>query len=126
MSLTYLLQISPITRNMKGKMTEKLALMDDNRGPKNTLCSWIYNKSRKQGDQQQNIKTSSSITSITSITLTDSLQFVTDNMNGWMLEAKLEPKKWVNRIETALNLVPETYEPLKLRKWWTREHRLYR
>jgi len=30
-------------------------------------------------------------------------------MNAWMLEAKLEPKKWANRIETVLNLVPQTY-----------------
>jgi len=50
--------------------------------------------------QQQSIRTSLSI-----ITLTDSLQFEIDKMNAWMLEAKLEPKKWANRIETALNLV---------------------
>ena len=90
---------------------EKLALMSCNRGPKNALCSCIYNKSRKQGVQQQHIRTS------LSIILTDSLHFESDNMPDWMLEAKLEPKKWANRIETALNLVPKTYVPLKLRKW---------
>ena len=59
--------------------------MNDNRGPRNALRSWIYNKSRKQGDQQQHIRTS------LSITLTDSLNFESDKMNVWMLEAK-EPK----------------------------------
>ena len=78
--------------------------MNDNRGPKNALCSWIYNKPRKQGGQQQNIRTS------LSITLTDSLHFESDKMNDWMLEAKLEPKKRTNKIETALNLVPKTYK----------------
>ena len=79
---------------------EKLALMDDNRGPKDALCSWIYNKSRKKCSQQQKSRTS------LSIVITDSLQFETDNMNEWMPEAKLEPKKWTNGIETALKLVP--------------------
>ena len=51
------------------------------------LCSWIYDKARQQGGQQQNIRTN------LSIALTESLQFETDNMNGWMLKAKLEPKK---------------------------------
>ena len=63
--------------------------MNDNRRPKNALPSWIYSKPRKQGGQQQHIKTS------LSITLTDSLHFESDKMNDWMLEAK-EPKKWVN------------------------------
>ena len=68
---------------------EKLVLIviDDIRGPKNALRSWIYNKSRKQGGQQQNIRTS------LSITLIDSLQFEIDKMNEWMLEAKPEPKE---------------------------------
>ena len=65
---------------------EKLVLMDGNRA-KNALCSWIYDKARRQGGQQQNIRTDLSIAVI------DSLQFETDNMNGWMLKAKLEPKK---------------------------------
>ena len=69
---------------------EKLALMNCKRRPKNALRSWIYNKSRKQGGQQKNIRTSFSIT------LTDSLQFETDKMNDWMLKAKLEPQKWAN------------------------------
>ena len=51
------------------------------------------------------------------ITLTYSLQFESDKMNDWMLEAKLEPEKWANRIETALKLVPKMYRPLKPRKW---------
>jgi len=34
-----------------------------------------------------------------------------------MSEAKFEKKKWANRIETALNLGPKTYVPLKLRTW---------
>ena len=95
----------------RARWLEKLALMGCNRGPKNALRSWIYNKPRKQGGQQQHIRTS------LSITLTDSLHFDSDKMNDWMLEAKLEPKKWANRIETALNLVPKSYVPLKLRKW---------
>ena len=33
-----------------------------------------------------------------------------------MLEAK-KPKKWANQIETALNLVPDTYKPFKLSQW---------
>ena len=94
----------------RARWLEKLARMDDNRGPRNALRSWIYNKSRKQGGQQQHIRTS------LSITLTDSLNFESDRMNVWMLEAK-EPKIWANRIETALNLVPDTYKPFKLRKW---------
>ena len=61
--------------------------MNDNRGPKNALHSWIYNKSRKQGGQQQNIRTS------LSITLTDSLHFESDKKNDWILEEKLESKK---------------------------------
>ena len=86
--------------------------MNCNRGPKNALHSWIYNKSRKQDGQQQHIRTS------LSITRTDSLQFESDKIvNDWMLEAKLEPKKWAKRIETALNLVPKTCKPLKPRKW---------
>ena len=33
----------------RARWLKKLALMNDNRGPKNSLPSWIYNKSRKQG-----------------------------------------------------------------------------
>ena len=91
-------------------MAGKLVLMIDNIGPNNALCSWIYNKSRKQGGQQQNNRT------ILSITLTDRLHFESNKMNDQMLEAK-EPKKWAKRIEIALDLVPETYKPLKFRKW---------
>ena len=94
----------------RARWLEKLALMNDNRGPKNALRSWIYNEPRKQGGQQQHIKSS------LSTTITDSLHFESDKMNDWMLEAK-EPKKWANRIETALNLVPNTYKPFKLRRW---------
>ena len=86
----------------RARWLKKIALMNNNRGPKNALRSWIYNKSRKQGCQQQNIRTS------LSITLTDSLHFKSGKINDWMLEAK-EPKKWANQIETALNLVPKTY-----------------
>ena len=68
------------------KWLEKLALVNDNKGPKNLLHSWIYNKLRKQGGQQQHIRSS------LSITLTDSLHFESEKMNHWMLEAK-EPKK---------------------------------
>ena len=85
----------------RARWLEKLARMNDNRGPKNALRSWIFNESRKQGGQQQHIRTS------LSITLTDSLHFESDKMNDWMIEAK-EPKKWATRIETALNLVPDT------------------
>ena len=92
-------------------MAGKLALMSCKRGPRNVLLSWIYKKARKQGGQQQHIKTS------LSNTLIDSLHFESDQLNDWMLEAKLEPKKWANQIETALNLAPKTYVPLKLRKW---------
>ena len=60
----------------RARWLEKLALMKDNRGPKNALRSWIYNKSRKQGGQQQHIRTS------LSITLIDSLHFVSDKMNN--------------------------------------------
>ena len=94
----------------RARWLEKLAHMNDKRGPKNALRSWIYNEPRKQGGQQQHIRTS------LSITLTDSLHFESDKMNDWMLEAK-EPKKWATRIETALNLVPDTYKPFKLRRW---------
>ena len=69
----------------RARWLEKLAHMNDKRGPKNALCSWIYNEPRKQGGQQQHIRTS------LSITLTDSLHFESDKMNDWMLEAK-EPK----------------------------------
>ena len=81
------------------------------RGPQNALLSWIYNKPRKHRGQQQHITTS------LSNTLIDSLHFKNDQLNDWMLEAKLDPKKWANQIETALNLVPKTYVPLKLRTW---------
>jgi hypothetical protein len=71
----------------RARWLEKLALMSCKRGgPRNALLSWIYKKSRKQGGQQQHIKTS------LSNTLTDSLHFETDQLNDWMLEAKLEPK----------------------------------
>ena len=94
----------------KSKIAWKLALMSDNRGPKNALQSWIYNEPRKHGGQQQHIKTSLSNTII------DSLHFDSDKMNDWMLEAK-EPKIWANQIETALNLIPNTNTPFKLRRW---------
>ena len=74
------------------------------------LQSWIYNEARKQGGQQQHIKTS------LSNTITDSLYFESDKINDWMLEAK-EPKIWANQIETALNLMPNMYKPFKLRRW---------
>ena len=45
----------------RARWLEKLVLMNDNRRPKNALCSWIYNKSRKQGGQQQHIRTSLSM-----------------------------------------------------------------
>jgi len=93
----------------RARWLEKLARMNDNRGPRNALRSWIFNEPRKQGGQQQHIRTS------LSITLTDSLHFESDKMNDWMIEAK-EPKKWATRIETALNLVPDTYKPFKLRR----------
>ena len=67
-------------------MAGKLALMKENRGPRNALRSWIYNEPRKQGSQQQHIRNS------LSITLADSLLFELDKMNDWMLEAK-EPEK---------------------------------
>ena len=44
-------------------------------------------------------------------------------IRGKILEPKLEPKKWAKPIETALQLVPKTYEPLIPRKWQTQEHR---
>jgi len=47
--------------------------------------------------------------------LIDSLHFETDQLNALMSEAKLDLKKWAIQIETALNLGPETYVPLKLR-----------
>ena len=95
----------------RARWLEKLSLMSCKQGPRNILLSWIYKKSRKQGGQQQQISTS------LSNTLTDSLHFETDQLNDWMLEAKLEPWKWANQIETALNLVCKTYVSLKLRKW---------
>ena len=95
----------------RARWLEKLALMSCKRGPRNVLLSWIYKKARKQGLQQQHISTS------LSNTLIDSLHFETDQLNDWMLEEKLEPKTWANRIEKALNLVPKIYVPLKLRKW---------
>ena len=64
--------------------------MSCKQGPRNALLSWIYKKSGKQGDQQQHITTS------LSNKLTDSLHFETDQLNSWMLEVKLEPKKWAN------------------------------
>ena len=63
---------------------------------------------KKYGGQQQHITTS------LSNTLIDSLHFENNQLNDWMSEAELDPKKWANRIETALNLVPKTYVPLKL------------
>ena len=95
----------------RARWLEKLALMSCKRGPRNALLSWIYNEPRKQGGQQQRIKTS------LSNILIDSLHFETDQLNDWMSEAKLEKKKWTNRIETAPNLPPKTYVPLKLRTW---------
>ena len=92
-------------------MSRKIALMSCKRGPRNTLLSWIYNEPRAQGGQQQHITTS------LSNTLIDSLHFETDQLNDWMPEAKFEKKKWANRIETALNLRPKTYLPLKLQTW---------
>ena len=91
-------------------MTGKIEQTNDKWGPKNALCSWIYNEPRKQGGKQQQIRT------ILSITLTDSLHFKSDKMNDWMVEAK-EPKKWAAWIETALDLVPDTYKPFKIRRW---------
>ena len=68
----------------RARWLEKLALMSCKRGPRNTLLSWNYKESRKQGGQQQRIKTS------LSNTLTDSkLHFETDQLNDWMLEAKI-------------------------------------
>ena len=84
--------------------------MSCKRGPQKALLSWIYNKPRKQGSQQQHITTS------LSNTLIGSLHFKTNQLNYWMSEAILE-KKWANRIKTALNLVPKTYTPLKLQTW---------
>ena len=86
---------------------EKLALMSCKRGPRNALLSWIYNEPRKHGGQQQHI-----ITSLSN-TLIDSLHFKNDQLNDWMSEAKLDPKQWANRIETALNLVPKSYLTFK-------------
>mmetsp|Transcript_48337 Transcript_48337/g.54808 ORF Transcript_48337/g.54808 Transcript_48337/m.54808 type:complete len:86 (+) Transcript_48337:2034-2291(+) len=85
--------------------------MSRKRGPRNALLSWIYNEPRKQGGQQKHIATSLSNTFI------DSLHFETDQLNDWMSEAKFEKKKLAKRIETALNLGPKTYVPLKLRTW---------
>ena len=85
-----MLYISSIIRTQKSKMAgKKLALMSCKRGPRNALLSWIYNESRKQGDQQQHIKISLSNTLIA----IDSLHFETDQLNDWMSEVKLEEKK---------------------------------
>ena len=50
----------------------------------------IYKEPRKQGDQQQYI------TNSLSKTQKDSLHLKIDQLNAWMLEANLEPKKWAN------------------------------
>ena len=39
-------------------MTEKLLLMSCKQGPRNAQLSWIYEKPRRQGDQQQHITNS--------------------------------------------------------------------
>lgn len=86
--------------------------MSCKRGPRNILLSLIYKKSRKVGGQQQHITTS------LSTTLTYSLNFDKEvRMNDWMLEARLDPKKWQSRVETALKLAPNTYIPFKIRNW---------
>ena len=96
----------------RARCLEKLSLMSCKRGPRNALLSWMYLKtSRRQ------TTTTTHISTTLSNTITNSLYFQTDQLNDWMLEAKLEPKKWANQIETALNFVPKTYIPLKLRKW---------
>ena len=41
----------------------------------------------------------------------DSLHFKIEQLNDWMLEAILDPKKQANQIKTAPNLVPKTYVP---------------
>ena len=53
----------------RARWLKKLALMSCKRGPRNALLSWIYNKPRKHGGQQQHITTS------LSNTLIDSLHF---------------------------------------------------
>ena len=89
-------------------MTRKLALMSCIQGLQNALLSWIYTKPRTHGGQQQYITTS------LSITLTDRLDFETDQLNRWILEAKLDPKKWTKQSKIALNLVLTAYVPKNL------------
>ena len=50
----------------------------------------VYEKPRNQGDQQQHIKIG------LSNTLIGSLNFKTDQLNRWMLQAKLNPEKCAN------------------------------
>ena len=58
--------------------------MSCKQGPQKALLSWIDNKPRKKGGQQQHITTS------LSNTLIDSLYFESDQLSDWMLKAKLE------------------------------------
>ena len=48
---------------------------------------------------QENKAVNNKTSELVSNTLIDRLQFETDNMNEWMLEAKLEPNKWANLIK---------------------------
>jgi hypothetical protein len=43
-------------------------------------------------------------TSLSTTPLIDSLHFINDSTNDWMLEAKLEQEKWRNHIEKSLYL----------------------
>ena len=93
----------------RARWLEKLSTMSYKRGPRQIFCSWVFDCPRRAGRQQQQIKHS------LSNTLIRSLHFDRDNLNDWMIEGK-NPQKWAQRIEQKLQLTPNTYKPLKLRK----------
>ena len=64
---------------------------------------------------QENMEVNNNISRLLlSNALIDSLHFETDQLNDWISESKLDPQKWANQIETAINLVPKTFVPLKI------------
>ena len=92
----------------RARWLEKIAKMDETRGPRKMLVAWTP-QARSAGRPKQTIKRAYADT------VTNQLGFENDGFNTWMTVAK-DHRTWARNTETQLKLVRNTYKPHKKRK----------
>ena len=92
----------------RARWLEKIAKMDETRGPRKMLVAWTP-QARSAGRPKQTIKRAYADT------VTNQLGFENDGFNTWMTVAK-DYRTWARNTETQLKLARNTYKPHKKRK----------